>query len=38
MLLNECFSPDVTIKYVGGADPQMVLLTEDSEEVQVLMI
>ena len=28
-------SPDVEIKYIGGADPEMVLLSEDSTEVKV---
>lgn len=26
--------PDVEIKYIGGADPEMVLLSEDSTEVK----
>ncbi len=29
------FSPDVDIKYVGGADPVMILLDAENEEVEV---
>lgn len=28
-------SPDVDIKYIGGADPEMVLLDKDYNEVKV---
>lgn len=28
-------SPQVDIKYIGGADPEMVLLDADSNEVEV---
>ncbi len=31
-------SPDLDIKYIGGADPEMVLLSEESNEVQVCRI
>ena len=35
LCLNIVFSPDVDIKYIGGADPEMVLLDTDYNEVQV---
>ena len=28
-------SPDVDIKYIGGADPEMVFLDKDYNEVEV---
>lgn len=28
-------SPDVDIQYIGGADPEMVFLDEDYNEVEV---
>ena len=29
------FSPDVDIQYIGGADPEMVFLDKDYNEVEV---
>ena len=30
-----CASPDVDIQYIGGADPEMVFLDKDYNEVEV---
>ena len=32
-----CVSPDVDIQYIGGADPEMVFLDKDYNEVEVRM-
>lgn len=31
-------SPDVDIKYIGGADPEMVLLDNEYNEIEVKLV